>query len=100
MATPSCLVSRALVITRSFAHQLPKTTAMTVASVGSCGELGCVMGGFLFDVGGLALPWVMRMGQVSIGLLGFRFDEIREAKEAMQSPPPTRASRRPRHYGI
>uniref|UniRef100_A0A7S1AF03 Major facilitator superfamily (MFS) profile domain-containing protein n=1 Tax=Noctiluca scintillans TaxID=2966 RepID=A0A7S1AF03_NOCSC len=77
-------------ITRRFGHQLPYAIAMTEVCVGSGGQLGRVMGGFLFDVGGFALPFVVTgISQVLIGLLGFRFEETREAKVSGSDAEPT-----------
>ena len=68
-------------ITRRFAHQLPYTMAMTEVCVGAGSQLGRVVGGFLFDVGGFALPFVVvGISQVLVGAWGFRFEEIREPK--------------------
>jgi len=74
------LAANTSLITRRFAHQLPYTVAMTEVCVGAGSQLGRVVGGFLFDVGGFALPFVLvGIGQVLVGTWGFRFEETREA---------------------
>eukprot|EP00450_Noctiluca_scintillans_P029381 CAMPEP_0194548190 /NCGR_PEP_ID=MMETSP0253-20130528/93260_1 /TAXON_ID=2966 /ORGANISM="Noctiluca scintillans" /LENGTH=549 /DNA_ID=CAMNT_0039395475 /DNA_START=12 /DNA_END=1661 /DNA_ORIENTATION=- len=66
-------------VTRKFSHKLPYVVAMIEVSVGTGGQLGRFMGGFLFDLGGFACPFVViGVLQFVVAVAGFRFEEAAE----------------------
>mmetsp|Transcript_19431 Transcript_19431/g.61116 ORF Transcript_19431/g.61116 Transcript_19431/m.61116 type:complete len:559 (-) Transcript_19431:70-1746(-) len=77
------LSSNTVLITRSFSATLPYVIAMTEVAVGSGGQLGRLCGGFLYDLGGFACPFVViACFQGLTGLVGFAFETESSSSES------------------
>lgn len=70
------LSSNTSLLARKFPEQLSYAIALIEVCVGTGGQVGRIVGGFLYDLGGLPLPFLLVASlQAAFAFVGFTFDD-------------------------
>lgn len=86
------MASNTAVVTRNFRDHVPYVIGMAEVAVGIGAQFGRLAGGFLYDQGGFAFPFLLVSGvQVAVALVGFNFSEEQDPEDAPDEAAPVAA---------